>query len=132
MKKVLLILLIIVSIYFIKIPKYVELNNLAIIEGAGIYYNKKEYTIWLKEIIPLKEEEGINYEYHYYKGSANSLSKALSKIEKNTKKKLYFKQIKYLVTNLNNSKKISKYFHPKNIQHAKENIYQLLKESKES
>lgn len=131
MKKIIPIILILISLLFIKIPNYVELNNLAIIEKIGIQYQEKEYTIWLKEIIPLKAEQGIDYEYHYYKGSASSLKKALQQIERNTKKKIYLKKTKLLVTNLTNSKPTLKFFkiNPKRIQHTTKDVNKVLKDN---
>ena len=49
MKKRIIIITVIVLTYFIKIPPYVELNNLAIIESIGIEYKDNQYIIYLKE-----------------------------------------------------------------------------------
>ena len=67
MKKILLITIIILELLIIDIPNYVELNNLAIIEEITIIKTKDTYKIELKEIIPLKKDQGINYNYKYYK-----------------------------------------------------------------
>ena len=66
MKRLLLFIIILVGAFIFKIPKYVELNNLAIIEGIGIEHLDNKYTIYLKEIIPKKKENGIIYEYKFY------------------------------------------------------------------
>ena len=55
----LLIIFLLIPLLFINIPPYIELNNLAIIEEIGIKQNKENYTLYLKEIIPIKEELGI-------------------------------------------------------------------------
>ena len=87
MKKILLILLIILELSLIKIPNYIELNNLAIIEEIAIEQKNDQYTIILKEIIPIKASEGINYKYKFYKQTASTLNKAYKLIVNKTKKK---------------------------------------------
>ena len=67
MKRIILILLIILELFIIKIPKYEELNNLVIIKEIAVEYSKDKYTIYLKEIIPIKANQGINYKYKIYK-----------------------------------------------------------------
>ena len=85
MKKVGIIILLISIVVFPKISPYVELNNLAIIESIGVRYKDENYTIWLKEVIPIKDEQGINYEYEYYKGTGQSIDKAYKEIILKTK-----------------------------------------------
>ena len=48
---------------FAKIPRYRELNHLKIIDKIYVYcdYNK------LREILPTRDDNGIEYEYKYYK-----------------------------------------------------------------
>ena len=106
MKKLLIILIIVLELSLIKIPKYTELNNLAIIEEIAIQKNNNSYTIILKEIIPKKKDQGINYEYEYYQETSASITKAINKIKKKTKKKLYLQKAKSLITNITNSHEI--------------------------
>ena len=106
MKKILIILIIVLELSLIKIPKYTELNNLAIIEEIAIQKNNNSYTIILKEIIPKKKDQGINYEYEYYQETSTSITKAINKIKKKTKKKLYLQKAKSLITNKTNSHEI--------------------------
>lgn len=106
MKKIFLLIIIILELSLIKIPTYTELNNLAIIEEITIKKDDTNYTITLKEIIPIKEDQGIKYEYNYYKEKSVSISKALNKLEKKTKKKLYLNKAKSLITNLPTSVEI--------------------------
>lgn len=129
MKKILIIIIVIILGIFIKIPEYEELNNLAIIGGVAVSYNDKNYTVYLKEIIPIKDEQGINYEYEYYKGEGKTIDNALKQIYKNSKKKIYLKRCKFLVTNLKHSQKIIKELNinPDNIYHPTDNIYKFLK-----
>lgn len=131
MKKVGIIILLISIFVFPKISPYVELNNLAIIESIGVSYKDENYTIWLKEVIPIKDEQGINYEYEYYKGTGQSIDKAYKEIILKTKKKLYLKRAKLLITNLKHSQNVidDLKIKPKNILHSTESIYKELKNS---
>lgn len=63
MKKTLfiIILLFIISL-FIHIPDYLELNDLIIIDD--IYIDCENKTIKYNEIIPYKDNNGIDYKYH--------------------------------------------------------------------
>ena len=49
-------------------PKYVELNDLAIIRGVGISCGE-EVNLYFQEIIPVKSDNGISYQYEYYQSS---------------------------------------------------------------
>lgn len=108
MKKIILIILIVLELSIIKIPSYKELNNLAIIEEIIVIKVNDKYTITLKEIIPIKENDGINYKYKYYKESSNSITDTINKLNNQTKKKLYLKKAKSLTTNIINSNNIIK------------------------
>ena len=119
MKKIILIILIVLELSIIKIPSYKELNNLAIIEEIKVIKVNNKYTITLKEIIPIKENDGINYKYKYYKESSNSITDTINKLNNQTKKKLYLKKAKSLTTNIINSNNIIKELDikPKTINH---------------
>lgn len=108
MKKIILIILIVLELSIVKIPSYKELNNLAIIEDIKVIKNNNKYTITLKEIIPIKENEGINYKYKYYQESSISITDTINKLNNQTKKKLYLKKAKSLTTNIINSSNIIK------------------------
>ena len=129
MKKVIVVILVLLGAIIIKIPEYVELNDLAIIETVGVKYNEGLYTIYLKEIIPKKDENGITYDYKYYKSTDKNILKALKNTK--TKKKLYLKRVKYLITNLEKSNKTLKELNikPKSITHTKKNILKVIKAS---
>lgn len=129
MKRILIILLVLVLAYFIKIPEYRELNDIAIINGIAVEYDGYNYTVYLKEVIPVKSDQGIDYEYKYYKEQAASIDKAYKEIVSNTKKKLYLKRCKFLVSNLDTTDKIREYFNinPSTIYHSQKNIYDKLK-----
>ena len=129
MKKLFLLVLVLLGAFIFKIPEYVELNNLAIIEAIGIDFTNDKYTVYLKEVIPKKDENGIKYEYKYYKSSDLNLEDVYKKLSDKTKKKLYYNDAKFLITNLEKSNKIVKLFSikPKNIIHTKKDIYKELK-----
>ena len=120
MKRIILILLIILELFIIKIPKYEELNNLVIIKEIAVEYSKDKYTIYLKEIIPIKANQGINYKYKIYKETSTSIKKAYNKIVSKTKKKLYLNKVKTLTTNIKNTDKIKNELKikPKSIIHS--------------
>ena len=129
-RSILFMTLIIISLFF-NIPDYVELNNLAIVEGIGVSYKDDHYTVYLREIIPIKDDQGINYKYQYYYDDANTLENAYKKIVKKTRKKIYLDKTRFIITNLDTSDKIKKDLRikRKKIYHTKSNIYKKLKET---
>ena len=122
MKRI-IILILLLSISLM-IPKYTELNHLIIIDGIGIEKENDIYTIYLREIIPIKDNNSIKYEYKYYKEKDNDINKAINKIKDKTNKKLYLDKIKFLVTNSNDYKSLKIKF--KNIYKTND-VYQALK-----
>ena len=95
----LLIIFFLIPLLFIKIPKYTELNNIAIIEEIGIKEKNNQYTIYLKEIIPIKEDNSIKYEYKYYESTSKNIKKSLNKIKNKTNKKIYLNKVKKVYSN---------------------------------
>lgn len=124
MKKVVIVLLVLIGAYLCKIPEYKELNDLAIIDGIGVYYDGDNYNVYLREIIPIKSDQGIDYEYKYYDDKDDDIKKAYKKIVTNTKKKFYLKHCRTLITNLYTSDNIMKDLDikPRSIVHKKDNI----------
>ena len=124
MKKVFFIFIVLFGALIVDIPEYVELNNLAIIEGIGINYKDNKYTIILKEVIPKKDENGINYEYKYYEESSSSFENSFTKILESTNKKIYLEEVKVLITNCDKSNKFTTYLDikPEVIIHNEKNI----------
>ena len=59
-------------------PKYVELNDLAIIRGVGISCGE-EVNLYFQEIIPVKSDNGISYQYEYYQSSVKNINTAFQK-----------------------------------------------------
>ena len=114
MKKNILIIIsvILISLIF-NIPKYRELNNIHIIEGIGINCINDKQIVYLKEIIPEKDDSGIEYKYRYYTYH--------NKINNN---KIYLKGTRYIITNcINTNKVINTYnLNPKYIYHTNKDI----------
>ena len=129
MKRILIVIVIMFGALFFKIPEYKELNNIAIIEGIAIEYDGANYTVYLKEVIPVKSDKGIDYEYKFYNEKSSSVEKAYKKIVSNTKKKLYLKRCKFLISNLYTTNDVIIYFdiNPTTIYHSKNDIYDKLK-----
>ena len=114
MKKNILIIIsvILISLIF-NIPKYRELNNIHIIEGIGINCINDKQIVYLKEIIPEKDDSGIEYKYRYYTYH--------NKINNN---KIYLKGTKYIITNcISTNEVINTYnLNPKYIYHTNKDI----------
>lgn len=130
MKKYIAILItIILMTIFIKVPKYVELNNLILVDGIGVSCRNESYTLFIKEIIPTKKETGIIYSYKIYEDTNSNINKAYKNIEKKVNKKIYSKEARYIITDCDKSDKIIKYFNinPKYIKHTKKNIAKEIK-----
>ena len=105
MKKYLFLLLLLIPLLFIKIPEYNELNNLAIIDRIYISCNNN-YNVKLREIIPIKDNNGIKYEYKYYKGNGNNIYSIIKNIDEKTKKKLFYKHVENIYSKCINKKEI--------------------------
>lgn len=118
MKKAIILLIIFCILHLIGIPRYTELNNLAIIKTIGISYEENKYYVYLKEVIPVKDDQGIKYEYKYYTGIGDDITEAYSKLVKKTNKKIYLNKSTLLITNINDSPMIEK-----NLNHSFKTIY---------
>ena len=129
MKKIILIIIIILELFLIKIPPYIELNNLIIIEEIAVIKNNNKYTLILKEIIPIKDDKSISYKYKYYEETSTSIKKTYNKINEKNKKRLYLNKTKSLITNINTSSNILNELNikPKTITNTKEDITELIK-----
>ena len=129
MKKLIIIIIFIIIGLLIKIPKYEELNNLAIINTIAINNKNGKVTLILKEIVPKKNDNGIDYDYTYYKSTSNSIDKALVNIKSKTKKKIYLQKCKYLILDKTTSENIINKLNikPKYIIHTHKNINTYIK-----
>ena len=126
MKKIIIML---ISIFLLSgCADYVEINDLAIIKGVGVSYKNSSYTIYMKEIIPARSDDGIEYKYKIYEASADDLESALEKVADKTKKKLYYKRCKFLVTDVDNSDFINEMLEikPKSIYHPSNDVKDVL------
>lgn len=118
MKKLLIIALILLFIsVFVEVPEYIELNNLKIIESIGYDCSSKE--LYLKEILPTKDDNGIRYEYKIYKKNYKSVL---------NNKTFFLRDTKYFISNCRDNKDVIKSLKikPKNIKYS-DNIKKELK-----
>lgn len=99
MKKILLTTFILILLFVYIVPPYNELNNLAIIDSIGVIENESNCTIYLREIIPSKDNNGISYKYKIHKEQGENIKNCWKKINKDKKKKLYLNKVKFLITN---------------------------------
>ena len=91
-------------------------------------YLESSYTIYMKEIIPARSDDGIEYKYKIYEASADDLESALEKVADKTKKKLYYKRCKFLVTDVDHSDFINEMLEikPKSIYHPSDDVKDVL------
>lgn len=132
MKKVIILVVLIITFGFIiKIPEYHELNDIAIIQGVGVEYKNNSYVIYMKEVVPVRSELGIDYKFKYYEGESTDLEKAVERVQDKTKKKLYYNKVKFLVTDIENSDYIKDVLKikPRNVYHPAGDIKEHLKKT---
>lgn len=106
LKHGLVLILLLLPIFIFKIPKYVELNDLAIIQGVGYSCHDGNKILYLKEIIPIKGDAGLEYQYEYYQEQGEKFNNLVQKTENHTKKKIYLSKVKFVVTNCDISKDV--------------------------
>lgn len=125
MKRIIYVILIssFILSFFIK-DKYVELNNLVIVDGIGVECSDEMFNIYLKEIIPIKDDSGIEYEYKYYNVKSDDIEKSYDLFDEKISKKIYYNSTKSVVTNCTNTKKLISTYNikPKYIIHTNKNI----------
>lgn len=129
LKHGLVLILLLLPIFIFKIPKYVELNDLAIIQGVGYSCHDGNKILYLKEIIPIKGDAGLEYQYEYYQEQGEKFNNLVQKIENHTKKKIYLSKVKFVVTNCNISKDVEEELKKENIKiyYVESDIKQKLK-----
>ena len=99
-KKLIILVILFFFLYLLPIPEYVELNHLAFIRSMDIVCkNNDEYEITLKEIIPKKQDNSIEYDYKNYTEVGNSIETVKKKLEENSSKKMYYERINKITTN---------------------------------
>lgn len=131
-KALIIIFILLLPVIIFGNPPYVELNDLAIIRGVGVSCGE-ETNLYFQEIIPVKSDNGIAYEYEYYQGNGKNTGDAFRKIELKTKKKLYLSKVKFLVTDCTKSNKILHNFDLDDIKvyHVQEDVLKHLKKIKQ-
>ena len=95
MKKYLFIILLIILSFFIKIPKYIELNDLKIIEK--VYFDCDKDIYYLTEVIPIRDDNGIEYNRKKYKLKYNDITN-----------KYFLRDVKKISSNCLDEKEIKK------------------------
>jgi hypothetical protein len=130
MKRIILIIIVFIGLIFIKIPKYIELNNLIIVEGIGLEC-RDEYTLYIKEVIPIKSDNGITYKYKIYENKSNEIDKLFDDIIDNSNKLIFYRDAKYIITNCDSSSIITDKIklNVNYIKHTKNNIKKELSKS---
>lgn len=108
MRKYIIIMLIFLSLLIIKIPKYVELNHIHIIEEISITCSNNYYQVTLKEIIPIKEDNGIEYRYKEYTKTGDKLIDIKKSFD--DEKYFFYKDIKTIKSNCISKEKIKSIF----------------------
>ena len=85
----------------------------------------------MKEVIPIRSDMGIDYKFKYYEGESSDLEKAIERVQDRTKKRLYYKKVKFLATNIENSDYIKDILkiNPKNVYHPAGDIKEHLKKT---
>ena len=130
-KSIAVLFLLLLPILVFGNPSYVELNNLAIIRGVGVSCSDS-FSLYLQELIPVKEDNGITYQYHYYQEKNRVFSKAFHSLRENADKKLYLSHVHYVVTDCKKSDFIIQELNikPDIIYHIPKDVLKKLKETK--
>ena len=81
--KIVLFFLGILILSFIPNSDYIELNHLQIIQSLEVQCTNLEYFISLKEIIPLKENNSVEYHYKDFSMKGKSILLLKKKFDKN-------------------------------------------------
>ena len=127
---IILILVLFIFTFLVKIPKYVELNHLIIVDTIGVECSNNNITLYLREIIPAKNDNGINYQYKIYKGIGKSIDNAFDEIDNKTYNKIFYKDSNIILSNCGRDEEIAKYFEiNKNRIKYSSNIKDIIKKS---
>ena len=95
MKKTIILFIILIGFsLFIKVPKYVELNNLKIITEMKLVCNDR-INLTLKETILNKNNNDIKYEFKDYNIYGDSINEVYEKMN-NKYDNLYLKKAKFI------------------------------------
>ena len=114
MKKIIIqVFIISIFLVLVPIPKYKELNHLILVNKIKIICTNNNINGTIFEIIPIKEDNGVENKEKKYYTKGKSLEELRMNLEKQTNNKFYYKSIKKIKTNCN-IKEIEKTFHIKN------------------
>ena len=86
-------------------PKYVELNHLMIIDKVNVKCVEDHYLVNLREVNPIRDENGIHYEYEKHSIEGYDFVSIREELEKQSKKKLYFQKAKITYQGCSNKQK---------------------------
>ena len=89
--------IVLVLLCFFPNKEYIELNHLKILHSIEVKCKEYEYEITLIEIIPLKENNSVEYKYKEYSKKNDSLLLLRKDFDKDYH--FYYKGIKSLKTN---------------------------------
>lgn len=102
MKKNPIFIISLIVLFLLPTPPYRELNHLILIQSLQVNCQGEKYEVILKEIVPKKEDNGIQYDYKTYQEMGSNLLTIKKKIEKKESKYFYYKGIKKITTNCPN------------------------------
>ena len=116
MRKIVIIFVLSLFLYFGNIPSYVELNDLIIINKIDVICDNNKYKIEFQEIIPSRDENGIIYNYKIYSSDYfSNLNSSYNNLFGKINNKIYsIKKIK-IETNCSDKNMIKSFFNTKNI-----------------
>ena len=116
MKRVLFLFLFVLLLQYFFVPEYRELNNLVVIDKIRVLKKEEGYTISLREVVPKRENNGIQYSYEYYHYQVARLEDFYQDMRQ--KKRFYFRKVKSLSSNMNTDEfRYRLNLHPKTIYH---------------
>ena len=86
-------------LFFLPVPSYVELNDLALIQSMNITCLDSNYMVTLYEVLPKKEDNGIQYDHQSYKKEGKDFTSIKASLEMEIPKKIYYQGIQKITTN---------------------------------
>lgn len=98
MKKILLLLIILISSFFLTgCINYTELNELLVVTSIGIDYQDDNYIVYLYTVDSKTDDGSIEKEYKTLKETASTISEAFTKLYQTSNKKIYLSHLDLLV-----------------------------------
>lgn len=116
MKRIIIFTILIVLLYFVNIPPYVELNDLIIINKINVICSDGMYKLDFSEILPIRNENGITYKYKSYSSNYfDEIDKSYDDIFENIQKKVFFVKNLKINSNCKNTNILLAFFKNKKI-----------------